>query len=229
MGKVQRKLYIDEEKIELFDGLLALESEITGKTLSYLTETHIISAIAKTPESQRYATIMFYKSLDKSMSDVYSDLSNGIGFKAMYNNTRELFRFSKSLQCLMQPDSDLFEPMKKSILRQMEGLVDIIKYSKNQYFESYNKIDLEFEKNRIQSLEKYIIELKEWYSSDFTCFNSINIIDVILDGWDIFENHIAPYKILTIIHQSMPDYTYKSTDRWEYIQILNQMTSEWDK
>lgn len=224
--KVAKKIYV--ENAEIFDGILELESAVTGKTLSFLIENHIIDGVLKTKSSKYYAELMLSHGLDKSLESLYDYIAIGNNWHSKYTNTKELVEFSRDI-CGSTRIQDVNYMDKSCILSWIDSL--------------YSKMDNWLEENPItdssdyQTLQRYsdynrlaglISDLFAIYTNDFNLFVPANIFMIVLQGWEVFSDWTITYNLLAAIHSTMKGRSFPNEIKWEFIQILNKMTLEWD-
>lgn len=225
--KTAKKIYI--ENIELFDYLLNMESQVTGKSSTNLIEEHIFNDIIKTKDSMFYVKNMCQFGLNDTLESLFEYISAGINWKSRCSNTRELVEFTIKT-CMHIRNWEADDLLEHDILNWMDSLRKKVSYwlkdNKDLLNADYNNSHLYC---HYKELYEWIDELIRIYSKDFHQFQPMLISNIILSGWEIFKDWTIPYRLLSATQHTLIGNRYSVDIVWEFIQILNKMTSEWDK
>lgn len=226
--KTAKKIYVENAK--LLDEILKIETDATGKTLSSLIEDHIISSILRNSRSRHYAKLMVSEGLEKALVAIYEFVSEHIAGNSSYENIKEMVIFSKNLYRNYQP-GNVGVIQQLSILNHINSLYTRV--------DSWVKENTPNEESDIRDIQKYndYKSLAEWikniaglYEGNFNLFNPVDIFsNIVLRGWELFHDWETTYSLLAEIQSLTEETVYPSEIKWEFIQILNEITEEWDE
>mgnify|MGYP000670032642 CR=1 FL=1 len=226
--KTAKKIYV--ENVELFDEMIKLECDATRKTLSFVIEENVINSVLKTKQSRHYAQIMVSEGLDKALASIYEFVSEHIAGNPSYGNIKEMVVFSKNLYGGYQSEN-VGEIRQLSILNYINSLYTRV--------DSWVKGNMPNEGSDIRDIQKYndYKSLAEWikniaglYEGNFNLFNPVDIFsNIVLRGWELFHDWETTYSLLAEIQSLKEETVYPSEIKWEFIQILNEITEEWDE
>ena len=215
--KVARKFYIN--KIELFDYLLALESEATNKSMSALVEEHVLNDLTKSKKAMIYIERLQEKGLHSALKMVFSDLFN------------QTITIKKDLLTILFDFAfDLAMKDNGSRTLAMEPEIVMLPFpTLMNHLENILKNNVAYSpKNASYNFESYDAIL-DWMARVYDP-NNIYIGDVLLNeiyqivyhGWNAFYNQKATYQLLANL-ESMLEFDHverNSRDEWAFIQII---------
>ncbi len=220
----EKKLIVLTEK-ELIEKALDDIEEVTSLNSSTIIEDFIMKSIfPKNNAAKSWVTYMYKYNwkTNQVLEAVFEYLSAGINWKARYTNAFPLINFSHQLSYYSQITLDDAEIEYEYIVSQLDSIKKLLEGICSE---------LEDDDLKKSNLESEVNLISEWIDSNKKVSNVVRIstiYNLIVNNWDILNDYTRTYRLLSALESIKKDITDTANIRLELINILKNVSDEWD-